>query len=261
MCISVCVCTCIYVCKRESKRVCVCVCVSLSPPLFHAPFCVCPPAPGILPLTRFSPPRFLFPATHRAPWSAGVDGEVGLCVCVCLSVRLLPVTGPMCEGWGLGGVGVWRAEGCSVGTRGGGGDPEQRAGRGPSPPHHPGGGQGSCQEKEEEDGGGRRGAPSSRRAGCTGVCPARGGGGACREDLPPSSAQGYPGPCCTHRWVPGRCWSIHAAAWPGRLPFHAAPCTPDAEGCHALSHRAVAIGSPEPAGQGSGKRPRFGEVG
>lgn len=153
--------------------------------------CMRPPAQASSLLhAPLPPPRF--PDTHRARRSAGVDGEVGLCLCVCpcvrLCIRLLPVTSPMCEGWR--GVG---AAGCSVGTgRQGGRDPELRSGGG-IPAASPRGGQGSCEE--EEDGGGRRGAPSSRRAGCTGVCPARRGtllGGS-----PPTEAspvKGCPGP-------------------------------------------------------------------
>lgn len=133
---------------------------------------------------------------------------MSVCLCVRPCVRPLPVTGPMCE------AGGWEAVGCAVGTR------SKRAGRvvvpPPSPPHHPGGRQGSFEEEEEEDGGGRRGAaPSIRRAGCAGACPVK-GVGSLQGGFP--HLRGLPGSSSTHRWVPGRCWSIQAPAQLGRLP-------------------------------------------
>lgn len=73
----------------------------------------------------------------------------------------------------------------------------------------------------------QQGLPSPRR------------GNSQRGSFPPRPprglpGQGCPGPPCTHRWVPGRCWSIHAPARPGRLPPHALPVPPMQRG--AMPH-------------------------
>lgn len=184
------------------------------------------------------PPSRTAPPTRAEPRGGWRALPVPVCLSARPCVRLPPVTGPVCERWGGGMLRGDRAAGR--------GDPEHRAGRGNSPPHPPRGGQGSCQEEEEEeDGEGEGGGhpPAAGPAAPGFAQPGAGVAGRISPRRPPRLSR-------THRWVPGRCRSIPAAARPGRAPC---PCS-----CPGTVRRvpslARARGSAEPGSGSAGAR-------